>query len=103
MNKGVKKVVYEILDNDEKARVDDYRLILKTAINMTGMSSKTNIITAFNMMKFKGISFESITRARRKWFEEHPKIKNNLQITKKREKEAENFWLEYSNHIPSLY
>lgn len=103
MNKQTKKVVYKILNNDEQARTDDYYLILKTVQEMTGIPANTSIYSVFSTLKEKGISFESITRARRKWLEEHPEIKKDLKATKKREEEAENYWLEYSNHIPSLY
>lgn len=102
MNKQVKPTVYKILDNDKQARQDDYYLILRVIEDMTHIPTGTSIYSAFSTLKEKGISFESITRARRKWLEEHPEIKLNLKITQKREEEAENYWLEYSNHIPII-
>lgn len=88
MNKQTKKVVYKILEKDEQARIDDYYLILRVIEDMTHIPTGTSIYySAFSTLKEKGISFESITRARRKWLEE----------------EAGNYCLEYSNHIPSLY
>lgn len=49
----------------------------------------------------KGISFEGITRARRKFFEENPEYRdrNIDQIRRKKERE---YFEEYSKHIPRI-
>lgn len=99
MNKETKKIVYNILDKDEYAREDDNYLIFKTLNVMTGIDKSTAIISVLNSMKYKGISFESITRHRRKWLENHPDIKNKLKVTEKREQEEENYYLEYARKI----
>lgn len=99
MNKETKKIVYNILENDNYAREDDNYLIFKTLNAMTGIDKETAIVSVLNSMKYKGISFESITRHRRKWLEKHPDIKEKLKVTKKREQEEENYYLEYARKI----
>ena len=52
-------------------------------------------------MKYQGISFEAITRAKRKYLEEHPNeiSKETEQI---RRQEKENYFVEYSRHVPRI-
>ena len=52
-------------------------------------------------MKYKGISFEAITRAKRKFLEEHPDLVDDdtEQIRRQEEQEYE---YEYSRHIPNI-
>ena len=52
-------------------------------------------------LNFRGISLEEITRARRKFFEEYPELKIEKAERARREKEEE-YFLEYSKHIPSI-
>ena len=52
-------------------------------------------------MKVQGISFEAITRQRRKFLEENPQLKVD-SVEKARRKEEEEYILEYSNHIPRI-
>lgn len=52
-------------------------------------------------LQFSGISIESITRARRKFFEDNPELKIAKADQARREKEQE-YYLEYSNHISSI-
>lgn len=99
MNRETKKIVYNILETDNYAREDDNYLIFKTLNQMTGIDKGTAIISVLNSMKYKGISFESITRHRRKWLEKHPDIKEKLKVTEKREQEEENYYLEYARKI----
>jgi hypothetical protein len=99
MNRETKKIVYNILETDEYAREDDNYLIFKTLNAMTGIDKSTAIINVLNNMKYKGISFESITRHRRKWLEKHPEIKEKLKATEKREQEEENYYLEYKRGL----
>ena len=99
MNKETKKIVYNILENDNYAREDDNYLIFKTLNEMIGINKETAIVNVLNNMKYKGISFESITRHRRKWLEKHPDIKEKLKVTEKREQEEENYYLEYARKI----
>ena len=52
-------------------------------------------------LQYYGISMESITRARRKFFEDNPELKIDKAEKARREKEQE-YYLEYSNHISSI-
>ncbi len=48
--------------------------------------------------KYKGISFESITRARRKYMSQHPELKDK-ETEKARREEEENYILEYDKRV----
>lgn len=93
MNRKTKEVVYRILNEDEYARENDNYLIFRTLNEMTGINKETAIWTVLNRMSYKGISFESITRHRRKWVELHPEIK--IKSKEKRQKEEEEYYLEF--------
>ena len=94
MNRKTKKIVYDILDTDEYAREDDNYLIFKVLNEMTGINKETAIWTVLNRMKFRGISFESITRHRRKWIELHPELE--IKATEKRQDEELAYHMEYA-------
>lgn len=95
MNRKTKQVVYKILDEDEYARENDNYLIFKVLNEMIRIDKSTAIWAVLNGMSLCGISFESITRHRRKWLEKHPEIKSKLKATEKRQEEEENYYLEY--------
>lgn len=99
MNKKTKKIVYNVLELDEYARENDLYLIFNVLNRMIGIDKSTSIVKVLNGMKVNGISFESITRHRRKWLEKHPEIKEKLKATKKREQEEENYYLEYMRKL----
>lgn len=94
MNRNVKKVVYKILEQDEYARQDDNYLIFRTLNEMTGINKETGIWKVLNGMKYKGISFEAITRQRRKFLEENPHLKDTKTEQVRREEE-ENYVEEF--------
>lgn len=74
--KNLEKVVKEILENDELARKDDCYLILEVIRRIFPFEvGKTFADVMFNA-KSKGISFESITRARRKIQRKYPELKD---------------------------
>ena len=100
MNKKTKEIVYKILDTDPYARENDNYLIFRTLNEMTGIDKSTAIWSVLNKMKYAGISFESITRHRRKWIELHPEIE--IKATEERRREEEEYYLEYSRHIPFI-
>lgn len=104
MNKETKEVVYKILEQDEYARENDNYLIFRTLNEMTGIDKKTAIWSVLSSMKYKGISFESITRHRRKFFEIHPELKNKVTEIARRteEKEYYNEFSKFENHIPRI-
>lgn len=101
MNRKVKKVVYKILQEYELAREDDCYLIMRVVEILEPHLSATAFTTVMMNLKYKGISFESITRARRKFFEENPEYKP-MKITEIRKKEEQKYIEQYSNHIPSI-
>lgn len=74
--KNLEKVVKEILEKDELARTDDCYLILEVIrILYPDEVGKTFTQVMFGA-KNKGISFESITRARRKVQSKYPELKD---------------------------
>lgn len=98
MNKNTKKVVYKILERDELARKDDWYLVQQTLIEMLPCNQGTAFGQVLQGMKYKGISFESITRHRRKFLEKHPELKDNETEQARREEEG-NYILEYGTKI----
>ena len=101
MNRNIKKVVYEILSKDKLAREDTMYLIQQTIIKMLDVNRGTAFGIVIQGMKYKGISFEAITRAKRKFLEEHPDLVDDdtEQIRRQEEQEYE---YEYSRHIPHI-
>lgn len=95
MNKLIRKTVYKILDEDEKAREDDNYLILKVVQALEPELSRTAFANVMFNLKYKNISFEGITRARRKWVEEHRDLLN-ANVEDARRKEEENYFAEYA-------
>lgn len=59
----------------------------------------TTFVNVMKGLKYKSISFEGITRARRKFLEEYPEFKDP-EIILARGKEEENYFMEYSKRIP---
>lgn len=102
MNKNIKKTVKEILEKEELARNDDLYLIQQVIIKMLDMGWGTAFGEVLEGMKYNGISFEGITRARRKVQEENSELRAKKEIEKIRQVEEENYFLEYSNHIPHI-
>lgn len=95
MNRNIKKTVYKILEKDPLAREDDWYLIQQTLIEMLPCNQGTAFGQVLQGMKVNGISFEAITRQRRKFLEEYPEFKDP-EITLVREREEENYFIEYS-------
>ena len=101
MNRNIKKTVYKILQEDSYAREDDNYLILRVVQELEPAIAGTAFSNVMQQLKFRGISFEGITRARRKFFEENPQLKVENVEKARREKEEE-YYLEYSRHIPRI-
>lgn len=101
MNRNIKKTVYKILEKDKLAREDDWYLIQQTLIEMLPCNQGTAFGQVLQGMKVNGISFEAITRQRRKFLEEHPQLKEQ-NIEEIRRQEEEEYYLEYANHIPRI-
>ncbi len=96
MNKLIKKTVYSILDENEKAREDDNYLILKVVQDLEPDLAGTTFANVMFNLKYKKISLESITRARRRWAEIHRDLLN-ANVEEARRKEEENYFAEYSS------
>lgn len=98
----IKKTVYKILNEDEYTRGDDNYLILRVIQELEPSIVGTAFSNVMQQLGFRGISFEGITRARRKFFEEYPQLKVEKVEKVRREKEEE-YREEYSNHVPYIY
>lgn len=98
MNRNIKKTVYKILQEDSYAREDDWYLIQQVLMELLPCNSGTAFGQVLQGMKVKGISFEAITRQRRKFLEKNPQLKVE-DVEKARREEEEEYLLEYSNHI----
>lgn len=94
MNRNIKKTVYKILEQDKLAREDDWYLIQQTVIQMLPCNTGTAFGQVLQEMKIQGISFEAITRQRRKFLEENPQLRVE-NVEKARREEEENYYLEY--------
>lgn len=99
MNKKTREIVYGILDTDPYAREDDNYLIFRTLNEMAGIDKSTAIWNVLNKMRYQGISFESITRHRRKWAELHPEV--IIKAAEDRRREELEYYMEYS-HVPRI-
>ena len=101
MNRNIKPVVYSILRKDKLAREDTMYLVQQTIMQMLDVNQGTAFGIVIQGMKYKGISFEAITRAKRKFLEEHPDLVDDdtEQIRRQEEQEYE---YEYSRHIPRI-
>lgn len=101
MNRNIKKIVYKILQEDSYARENDNYLILRVVQELEPELAGTTFINVMQKLNYKGISFEGIIRARRKFFEQYPQLKVE-DVEKARREEEEEYILEYSNHIPRI-
>lgn len=92
--RNLEKVVEQILRNDKLSRKDDCYLILEVVRNIYPYEvGKTFTQVMFNA-KSKGISFESITRARRKLQKKYPELKDE-EVAEIRDEEQKEY-IEYS-------
>lgn len=90
------------MQNDEYARGDDNYLILRVVQELEPSIAGTAFSNVMQQLSFRGISLEGITRSRRKFFEEYPSLKIEKAEKARREKEEE-YYLEYSKHVPNIY
>ena len=96
MNKLIKKTVYKVLDENEQAREDDNYLIFKVVQDLEPELVGTTFAHVMLNLKYRKISLEGITRARRRWAETHQDLLNS-DVEKARRKEEENYFAEYSS------
>ena len=99
--KDVQNKTREILRTEPYARENDGYLIRRVIEELEPNLYKTSFKTIMDNLQFSGISIESITRARTKFFEENPNLKIEKTEQARREKEQE-YYLEYSRHIPRI-
>lgn len=101
MNRDIKPVVYSILRKDKLAREDTMYLVQQTIMQMLDVNQGTAFGIVIQGMKYKGISFEAITRAKRKFLEEHPDLVDD-DTEQIRRQEEQKYEYEYSRHIPRI-
>ena len=97
MNKQIKPTVYRILKEDKQAREDDWYLIFKTLQEILPCGQGTAFGSILQGMRYKGISFEAITRQRRYFFEDYPELKTD-KAEQARRKEEDEYIMENINH-----
>ena len=101
MNRNIKPIVYSILEKDKLAREDTMYLVQQTIMQMLDVNQGTAFGIVIQGMKYKGISFEAITRAKRKFLEEHPDLVDD-DTEQIRRQEEQKYEYEYSRHIPHI-
>ena len=89
MKNRVKPVVEKILFTEEDARNDDNYLIFRVIQELEPELAGSNFASVMFNLKYKRISMESITRARRKFFEKYPYLKTKEVEKARRRKELE--------------
>lgn len=102
MRKEVAKTAREVLEKEPYSRINDGYLIRRVIEILEPELYKKDFRNIMDNIQFTGISVESITRARRKYLEKNPEQKVE-KVEKARRLEEEKYFMEYSNHIPSLY
>lgn len=101
MRKDVAKTTRKILLEEPYSRENDGYLIRRVIEILEPNLYKQSFKNVMDNLQFYKISLEGITRARRKFFEENPNLKVEKTEIARREKEQE-YYLEYSNHIPKI-
>lgn len=91
----IKKTVYGILLEDEYARGDDNYLIMRVVQELEPELAGTTFVNVMKKINYKGISCESITRARRDFNDDYPELKIGKAERARRKKEEE-YYLEYA-------
>ena len=83
------KIIKKILEEDEMSRKDDNYLIFKVVQEIApDMAGSTFANVMFSAQK-RGLSFESITRARRKVQQEHPELSDKKTVEIREEETQE--------------
>lgn len=99
--RDIGKVTRFILNSEPYSRQNDGYLIRRVVEALEPNLYKKNFTEIMDNLQFYGISCESITRARRKFLEQHPELKIKQAEEIRREKEQE-YYEEYSRHIPRI-
>ena len=93
----VEEVVEQILREDIYSRSNDIYLILRYVLKVYPYEAGRKFEQVMTNMEKKGLSFESITRARRKIQNKYPELKNE-KIANLREKKQKEY-IDYSRKI----
>lgn len=101
MRKDVAKTTRKVLLEEPYSRENDGYLMRRVVEILEPNLYKQSFKNVMDNLRFYKISLEGITRARRKFFEENPQLKVEKTEIARREKEQE-YYLEYSNHIPKI-
>ena len=101
MNKQIRPTVYKILKEDKYARENDNYLIMRVVQELAPDIAGTSFVQVMQNLKYKKISLEGITRARRKFFEENPELKEK-KSEEARKVEEEKYYMEYAKHVPMI-
>lgn len=101
MRKEVAKKTREILKTEPYSRENDGYLIRRVVEELEPDLYKKDFKFIMDNLQFYKISTESICRARRKFLEENPHLKEQT-VENARRKEEEEYFLEYSRHIPDI-
>lgn len=96
----LEKIVEEVLQKEPLTREDDCYLILMVVQKLFPEDYSKPFYKVMTEAKYKGISFESITRARRKVQRNHPELVHKETEEARQEEQIE--YMEYANekHIP---
>lgn len=101
MRKEVAEKTRQILQEEPYSRENDGYLIRRVVEELEPDLYKKDFKNAMDNLQFTGISFESITRARRKFLEQNPELKTERTEKARREREEE-YFMEYARHIPRI-
>lgn len=101
MRKEVAKVTREILQTEPYSRENDGYLIRRVVETLEPDLYKKDFREIMDNLQFYKISCESITRARRKFLEEHPELIPK-ETEKARRIEEEKYIKEYSKYAPRI-
>ena len=86
MRKQIKKTVYKILLEDEYARENDNYLIVRVAQELDPITAGSTFVSLVS----SSLSLESVTRARRAFLKDNPRLKPK-RITEIRKKEEQEY------------
>lgn len=92
--KIIKKTTFKILEEDTYARENDAYLIMRVVQEIEPELAGTTFTNVMQKINFRGISFESITRARRDWEKINPELKIE-KAERARRKREEEYYVEY--------
>lgn len=100
MRKDIASITRKILQEEPYSRENDGYLIRRVIEIVEPNLYRQDFKSIMDNIQFKGISFESITRTRRRFLEEHPELK--VESSEFARKQEEAFYYEQNKHIPRI-